>query len=102
MFKSAIGTLLILATAHVADAATCDNLASLKLPDTTVTLAQAVEAAAFMPPAGPGARGNGPQGNAYGKLPAFCRVAATLKPSTDSDIKIEVWLPISGWTGKFE
>src|SRR6185369_12466775 len=26
-------------------------------------------------------------------LPAFCRVAATLRPSDDSNIKIEVWLP---------
>jgi feruloyl esterase len=38
----------------------------------------------------------------YAALPAFCRVAATLKPSNDSDIRIEVWLPSSGWNGKFE
>jgi hypothetical protein len=35
-------------------------------------------------------------------LPAFCRVAATLKPSSDSDIKIEVWLPLAGWNGKWQ
>ena len=35
-------------------------------------------------------------------LPAFCRVAATLKPTADSDIKIEVWMPASGWNGKFQ
>ena len=35
-------------------------------------------------------------------LPAFCRVAATLKPTSDSDIKIEVWMPASGWNGKFQ
>ena len=35
-------------------------------------------------------------------LPAFCRVAATLKPSSDSDIKIEVWLPAADWNGKFQ
>ena len=35
-------------------------------------------------------------------LPAFCRVAATLRPSKDSDIKIEVWLPAEGWNGKFQ
>ena len=35
-------------------------------------------------------------------LPAFCRVAATLTPSSDSDIKIEVWLPASGWNGKLQ
>src|SRR5205807_3631689 len=33
---------------------------------------------------------------------AFCRVAATLKPTGDSDIKIEVWMPASGWNGKFQ
>ena len=35
-------------------------------------------------------------------LPAFCRVAVTLTPSADSDIKIEVWMPASGWSGKFQ
>ena len=35
-------------------------------------------------------------------LPAFCRVAATIKPTPDSDIKIEVWLPASGWNGKYQ
>jgi len=35
-------------------------------------------------------------------LPAFCRVAGSIKPSSDSDIQFEVWLPASGWNGKFE
>ena len=35
-------------------------------------------------------------------MPAFCRVAATLRPTSDSDIKVEVWLPGSGWNGKFQ
>ncbi|MEP7310243.1 MAG: tannase/feruloyl esterase family alpha/beta hydrolase [Acidobacteriota bacterium] len=38
----------------------------------------------------------------YATLPAFCRVAATIAPSSDSDIKVEVWLPASGWNGKFQ
>jgi feruloyl esterase len=29
-------------------------------------------------------------------------VAATLRPTADSDIKVEVWLPIAGWNGKFQ
>jgi Tannase and feruloyl esterase len=37
----------------------------------------------------------------YKKLPAFCRVIARSHPTTDSDIKIEVWLPLAGWNGKF-
>ncbi len=34
-------------------------------------------------------------------LPPFCRITATLKPTSDSDIGIEVWLPASNWNGKF-
>jgi hypothetical protein len=34
-------------------------------------------------------------------LPAFCRVVAVARPAADSDIKIEVWLPLTGWNGKF-
>jgi feruloyl esterase len=44
--------------------------------------------------------GQGP--NVFQTLPAFCRVAATLTPSSDSDIKIEVWLPAKNWNGKFQ
>ena len=78
-------------------AATCESLASLTLPNTTITLAQSVAAGAFAVP-GAGAAG----GTAMSDLPAFCRVAATLKPSSDSDIKIEVWLPAANWNGKFQ
>ena len=37
----------------------------------------------------------------FSTLPAFCRVAATLKPSPSSDIRMEMWLPIAGWNGNF-
>jgi feruloyl esterase len=80
---------------RAADAAPCDSLASLSLPHATISVAQTVAAGEFAPPAGRG-RGN------FGELPAFCRVAATLTPSSDSEIKMEVWLPISDWNGKFE
>src|SRR5436190_22519130 len=112
----------------------CERLASLSLPNTTVTSAQLVATGAFMPPPAGAARGaggssafagtlgpvpdvpgrvtantaglglgyNGGRGiPAYSALPAFCRVAATLKPSPSSDIKIEVWLPTGGWNGRF-
>src|SRR5947208_4555408 len=72
----------------------CEKLASLALPNTTITVAQSVAAGEFKPPAGPAVP--------FENLPAFCRVAATLTPSKDSDIKIEVWLPVSGWNGKFQ
>ena len=41
-------------------------------------------------------------GAAFQNLPAFCRVAATLTPSSDSEIKIEVWLPETGWNGNLQ
>ena len=56
----------------------CAELSKLALPNVKVTLAEAVDA-----------------GN-------YCRVAATLTPTSDSDIKIEVWLPATGWNGRFQ
>jgi len=91
----ALTTAFVLA-AGVANAATCDSLKSLMLPDTTIDSVQFVAAGTF---AQPGARG-GRGANAMADLPAFCRVAATLKPSPDSDIKIEVWMPAAGWNNK--
>jgi feruloyl esterase len=82
-------------------AASCESLASLALKNTTITLAQPVAAGDFAPPGRAPAEGPAPA-VAFKGLPAFCRVAATLKPTEDSDIKIEVWLPVSGWNHKFE
>ena len=38
----------------------------------------------------------------FRQLPAFCWVAATLRPSGDSDIKIEIWMPLENWNEKFQ
>jgi Tannase and feruloyl esterase len=86
------------------DGAACQRLAtSLALPNTTITSAQEVGAGQFVPPVAPGGRGGGAgAAQAFADLPAFCRVAATIKPSSDSDIKAEIWLPLSGWNGKFQ
>ncbi|HEX6908569.1 MAG TPA: tannase/feruloyl esterase family alpha/beta hydrolase, partial [Terriglobales bacterium] len=35
-------------------------------------------------------------------MPPFCRVTAVARPSADSDIKIEVWMPVRGWNGRFQ
>src|ERR1700729_68553 len=70
----------------------CENLANLALPHATVTLAQAVAAGQLTLPA--------PLN--FGSLPAICRVAATLKPTSDSAIRIEVWMPATSWNGKLE
>src|SRR5690242_4338538 len=91
--------LMLLFSAVPGVAATCESLASMKLPNATITTAQAVGAGAFAP-AGGGGRGGAAQ---FSDLPAFCRIAVTSKPTADSDIKIEVWMPaIASWNGKFE
>ena len=94
----AILLIAVLLIPSVVSAASCESLASTALPHATITAAEIVAAGAFRltaPPPG----GRGPQ---FGNAPSFCRVAATLKPTSDSDIKIEVWLPTSGWNGKFQ
>jgi len=84
-------------------AATCESLASLQLPSTTITTAQTVAAGAFtLPPdTPPPPPGLGPPG-LFKAMPAFCRVVGFIQPSTDSHIEFEVWLPSAGWNHKFE
>src|SRR5438093_792101 len=86
--------------ATTAFAATCESLKSLSLENGTITSAESVAAGQFSLPAT--GRGGAQQNNAFKQLPAFCRVAATLKPSSDSEIKIEVWLPVSNCNGKYQ
>jgi feruloyl esterase len=86
----------------LAAATSCEDLAKLALPHATVTLAQAVGAGQLTLPAGAVPTFPGSSAPSFGNLPAFCRVAATLEPSSDSAIRIEVWMPASGWNGKLE
>src|SRR6266487_5175546 len=80
--------ILVLSVPITASAATsCENLVNLALPNANID-SSALVAAGFFP--------------RFEQLPAFCRVMATLTPTNDSDIKVEVWLPASGWNGKFE
>ena len=74
-----------------AAAATCASLAGLMLPDTTITAAQSVPAGTY----------TAPNGQVFTDLPGFFRVAATLTPTSDSNIKIEVWMPFSTWNGRY-
>ena len=74
----------VLATASLpASAVTCEALARLTLPATSISKAERMAAGSFAPPAGA----------TIPDLPAFCRVTGSIKPSSDSDIGFEVWLP---------
>jgi hypothetical protein len=64
----------------------CSSLATLNLPHTTITSAVAV-----------------PEGTipTSGLVPARCEIKATTRPTKDSEIFLRVWLPVSGWNGKY-
>ncbi len=79
-------------------AGTCESIASLRLPDTTIAIAQIVSAGEF---AAHESTATASQKEEFQKLPAFCRVQGVIRPSSDSNIDFEVWLPISGWNGKY-
>jgi len=94
---------VLLFSAALAAPTPCGNLKSISVPNTTITMAESVPAGTFTPPPGPaapeGQRGGAPP--AVLTVPAFCRVAAILRPSSDSEIAMEVWLPET-WNGKFQ
>ena len=69
-------------------ATSCDRLIDLDLPDTSITHAESAPAGGFTPPGGSAAL----------DAPAFCRVAGVIAPA----INFEVWLPETGWNGKFQ
>jgi len=91
VLPAALLTSLFSTDAKPADAATCASLANLMLPDTTITAVQSFQGGTF----------TAPTGQMFPGLPAFCRIAATLTPTSDSDINIEVWMPFSAWNGRY-
>ena len=71
-------------------ASTCEDLDDFSLPDAKITLARSYL--------------SGHTVFGLTKAPVdICRIAVTVKPSLDSDIKFEIWIPINGsWNGSFE
>jgi len=90
-----LGTVLL---ATVLQVAPCENLQSLSIPHTTITSAQLVPEGPFTR-AGGGAFGK-PSPKPSAPLPAHCRVTMVLKPSSDSNINVELWMPAENWNGK--
>jgi feruloyl esterase len=86
------------ASAQTPSPASCGQLASLSIANTTITRAQSVAAGAFTPPAPAGAP---VATDVYKTLPAFCRVEAAVRRAGETDVKIEVWLPAQNWNGEF-
>lgn len=79
-----------------ARAATCESLAKLALAEASIKSAKSEPAGTFKMP-----KALALPGPSLDNLPAFCRVTVGAKPTEDSDIKFEVWMPTSGWNHKF-
>jgi feruloyl esterase len=83
--------LLVVATPP-AGATTCENLAKLTLPDISVASATIISAGHFTPPGS----------SATLETSQFCRVVAVARPTADSQITFEVWIPPrERWNGDF-
>ena len=85
-----------------ADGTPCEGLAKLNLPHTEITSATLIAKGAFTAPSGGGGGGAAAAAKLYATLPAFCRVQITSRPTSDSDIKIEIWLPAEAWNGRLQ
>jgi feruloyl esterase len=110
MVLAAIGAALLSCGAYGQKTAngmqSCEGLAQLELPGAKVISAQTIAAGTFTPPANltPWLVGDP---SFYKTLAAFCRVTVEATPSADSDIKIEVWMPVNStkkdrWNGKLQ
>jgi len=67
------------------------RVAALRLPGVVITLCELNREGDFPPHT---------TNEEMRHLPPFCRVAATLVPSSDSCIRMEVWLPLEQWNGR--
>lgn len=93
--KIALVTAVVASSAAIteANAANCESLRSLRLPNTVIDGAQTIPAGSYQPP--------GSQAT-FADLPSFCRVTGTVSPVPGSSIRIEVWLPTKTWNGRYQ
>jgi feruloyl esterase len=82
----------VVVIAHGNGAESCGELRNQILPKARITSASAADSSTFRPP--------GSQ-RPIVLLPAFCRIQVEAEPTADSNIHIEVWLPLADWNGKF-
>src|SRR5213593_3965309 len=79
----------------------CESLRSVPLAQTSIATAVVVEAGPFVAPAPPaGVRQGGAPAPPSEPIPRHCRVTMVLKPTSDSNINVELWMPTDNWNGK--
>lgn len=95
-----LGSALLAAQPDTSISQKCEALARLNLPNVTIATAKAEAAGEFAGPRHPFTGAD--ISSFYKQLPAFCRVVAKAHPTSDSDITIEVWMPLENWNGKLQ
>jgi len=91
MLAARMLSIALIATGGLLAASACESLTTMPLANTTIASVVSVPAGPF----------TAPDGTAFASLPAFCRVAGSIQPTSDSDIRFEVWMPAAGWNGRF-
>ncbi|HEY3974810.1 MAG TPA: tannase/feruloyl esterase family alpha/beta hydrolase [Candidatus Sulfotelmatobacter sp.] len=95
-----LASFLLASMAIAAAQDSCEKLSETNIPGAKIIFAKTISAGTF---AGPPTPSSGRDLTApYRNVPAFCRVVAVAKPTADSEIRIEVWMPSSGWNGKLQ
>jgi len=90
MRKCAVLTCLVALGGSLVFAADCSGLKNLKLENTEITDAESVTSGSLAVP----------NESPMSGLPAMCRVAGILRPTSDSEIHFEVWMPQQSWNGR--
>ena len=80
-----------LSPVSIRPAVTCESLLKLALPNTLITSVKSLS-----PPSE-----DSPDSDIMTGLPPFCRVQGEIRPTKGSNIRFEVWMPSSGWNGRF-
>jgi feruloyl esterase len=98
-----ISSLAVMFAAAAASLTPCEGLAKLKLDKATIVSATVVaEGPAPVRGGGGGGARAGAPAQPPQTIPAHCRVRIDLKPTSDSHIEMEMWLPpVEAWNGKF-
>jgi len=92
MIRVLLPALLALLSVSSVSAQDCAALKATRIDGGIIIDAKLIDDGSFRHPI---------SGALYDRLPTFCRVRGELRPTPDSDIRFEVWLPEKGWNGRY-
>jgi tannase/feruloyl esterase len=77
----------------VAAGQSCESLTTFQYPNTTINSAQSQPGGPYVAPDA--------WHLAFTNLPPYCQVSATMTPTPDSSINVQVWMPTSRYNGRY-